>query len=128
MKTLPLINKKAFSLIEVIFVASIGAIILFSTLSILNSIQKKDQITFDQTITKIDFETTRLFLGDKIKDDPTLSNLTLNDKRVLYDGDLLIDNISNFSKTIDQKGVQIDICSDLNGKFCTNFYLKKETL
>lgn len=124
MKTFLLTSKKAYGLLELLFSTVIGVIIIFSSFGILKTIQKKDQITFDQTLTKIDFETTRLFLEHKIKTDATLSNLTLNNKRLLYNNDPLMDNVTDFSKSIEPNGIMIHICSDLNGELCTNFYLK----
>ncbi len=118
-------NKKAFTLIELIFSVALASIILFSTLSILKVLHQENQKTLNITLTKIDFETTRLFLEHKIKEDVTLSNLALANRILLYRGDPLMKNVSRFSKSIETNGINLTICSDNYGRFCSEIYLQK---
>lgn len=118
-------SKKAFTLLELIFTLIISSIILFSTMGIFKVLHQENQKTLNLTLSKIDFETTRLFLEHKIKDDLTLSKLTLTDKVLLYSGDLLMKNVSSFTKDIEVNGITLTICSDTNGQFCTEMYLQK---
>ncbi|MCI0500516.1 MAG: prepilin-type N-terminal cleavage/methylation domain-containing protein [Epsilonproteobacteria bacterium] len=118
-------NKKAFTLIELIFSVALASIILFSTLSILKVLHQENQKTLNITLTKIDFETTRLFLEHKIKEDVTLSNLALANRILLYRGDPLMKNVSRFSKSIETNGIMLTICSDNYGRFCSEIYLQK---
>jgi prepilin-type N-terminal cleavage/methylation domain-containing protein len=124
-KTLYFQNKKAFTLLELIFSIALASIILFSTLSILKVLHQENQKTLNLTLTKMDFETTRIFLEHKIREDLTLSNLTLNDKVLLYSGNPLMKNVSSFTKNIEENGIILAICSNLYGEFCTEIYLKK---
>lgn len=118
-------SKKAFTLLELIFTLIISSIILFSTMGIFKVLHQENQKTLNLTLSKMDFETTRLFLEHKIKDDLTLSKLTLTDKVLLYSGDLLMKNVSSFTKDIEVNGITLTICSDTNGQFCTEMYLQK---
>lgn len=118
-------SKKAFTLLELIFTLITSSIILFSTMGIFKVLHQENQKTLNLTLSKIDFETTRLFLEYKIKDDLTLSNLTLTDKVLLYSGDPLMKNVSSFTKNIEVNGITLTICSDTNGQFCTEMYLQK---
>jgi prepilin-type N-terminal cleavage/methylation domain-containing protein len=123
-KNLFLPNKKGFTLIEIIFSITISSIILFSALNILKVLNQQNEKTFTITITKIDFETTRLFLEQKIQDDSTLSNLTLKETILFYNGNPLIKDITSFTKTNETNGINIDICK--KGGFCTRIYIVKK--
>lgn len=125
MKTSHLLNKKAFTLLELIFSIVISSIILFSSLNILKTLGQENQKTFNVTLDKIDFETTRLFLEKKIQEDSTLANLTLSEKNLLYNGDILIKDITTFTKNNETNGITINLCKDTNGEFCTEIYIKK---
>ena len=120
-----LTNKRAFTLLELLFSVAIGSLILFSTLSILKVLSQENQKTFNLTVDKIDFETTRLFLGHKIKEDSTLSKLALLEQTLRYDGNILIQNVTSLSKTDNGNGVTLKICKNTSGEFCTEFYLQK---
>jgi prepilin-type N-terminal cleavage/methylation domain-containing protein len=125
MNNFNLTNKKAFTLLELIFSIVISSIILFTSLSILKTLGQENQKTFNLTIDKIDFETTRLFLEKKIQEDATLSNLILSEKTLLYNGDILIQNVTTFTKMDEGNGININLCKDTNGEFCTEIYLQK---
>ena len=125
MNNFNLTNKKAFTLLELIFSIVISSIILFTSLSILKTLGQENQKTFNLTIDKIDFETTRLFLEKKIKENATLSNLILSEKTLLYNGDILIKNVTTFTKMDEGNGININLCKDTNGEFCTEIYIKK---
>ncbi|MDD2699499.1 MAG: prepilin-type N-terminal cleavage/methylation domain-containing protein [Arcobacteraceae bacterium] len=125
MNNFNLTNKKAFTLLELIFSIVISSIILFTSLSILKTLGQENQKTFNLTIDKIDFETTRLFLEKKIKEDATLSNLTISEKTLFYNGDILIQNVTTFTKMDEGNGININLCKDTNGEFCTQIYLQK---
>jgi type II secretory pathway component PulJ len=118
-------NKKGFSVIELIFSIALASIILFSTLSILKVLHQENQKTLHFTLTKIDFETTRLFLEHTIKEDLTLSNLTLTNAILSYNGNPLMKNVSSLTKDIEANGITLTICSNHYGEFCTKMYLKK---
>lgn len=119
-------NKKAFTLLELIFTLVISSIILFSTMGIFKVLHQENEKTFNLTLDKIDFETTRLFLEKKIEEDSTLSNLTLSETILLYNGDILIKEITSFTKTEGSGGITITLCK--KSGFCTEIYIKKETL
>jgi len=123
MKTSHLLNKKAFTLLELIFSIVISSIILFSSLSILKTLGQENQKTFNLTLDKIDFETTRLFLENKIKEDSTLANLSLSETTLLYNGDILIKDITSFTKQDASGGIDISICK--KSGFCTEIYIKR---
>ncbi len=125
MNNLNLKSKKAFSLLEMLFSIIIGSIILFSSLGIIKILNQESKKTFNLAIDKIDFETTRIFLEFKIKDDATLSNLTLSEKNLLYNGNILIKDITTFTKIDEGNGVNITICKNTSREFCTQIYLQK---
>lgn len=123
MKTFLLKNKRGFTLFELLFSTIIGSIILLSALNILDLLYKENNETFGLTIDKIDFETTRLFLENKIKEDTTLAYLTLNKTTLLYKDSILIQDVVSFTKQNGNVGIDISICK--KNQFCTEIYIKK---
>ena len=109
---------------ELIFSIVLLGILIASSMSILNLLFKENRQTFDTALTKIDFETTRLFLETKIKDDQNLAYLIFSNSKLFYKNDLLNDNVSSFRKTIGANDILLNICIKQNNLFCTDIYIK----
>lgn len=118
-------NKKAFTLLELIFSIVILAIIVSSVGVMIGMLAKEDRQTFNNSLTKIDFETTRLFLESKIKNDSNLLLLSYAGNNIYYDNDLLNENVSSFQKNINPSYVSLNICIKYSENFCTTIYIKK---
>ncbi len=97
--------------------------VLLSGFSNLKTLGQENQKTFNLTLDKIDFETTRLFLENKIKEDSTLANLSISETTLLYNGDILIKDITSFTKQDVSGGIDISICK--KSGFCTEIYIKR---
>jgi len=118
-------NKKAFTLLELLFSIVIGSIILVSSLSVLDLLYQENRNSFQFTLSKIDFETTRLFLEKKISTDQDLEKLYLDGDKVLYDGNLLLEKIVILEKKLEGNFIHLKICLHSTNEFCTQIYIKK---
>ena len=76
---------------------TILAIILLSTTNIINLLNKENQKTSTILIAKLDFETTRLYLEEKILIDANLANLTCLNDTLYYNNAPLLHNIDGFA-------------------------------
>lgn len=118
-------NKKAFTLLELIFSIAILGIIIASAGAMIGMLFKENRKTFDISMAKINFETTRLFLESKIQNDPNLALLSYANNKLYYDNDLLNENISSFSKQSQSDNIALKICIQETDNFCTDIHIKR---
>ena len=85
---------------------------------------KQNKQSTSMTISKLDFETTRLFLEKKIFQDMTLSKLSISDKKLLYDGDILLLNVIQYDKITSTSFINIKICIKKDLKICQDMIFK----
>lgn len=116
--------KKAFTLTEILLSTVIISIVVITSLNIMNILHKKNNTTYQTTISKIDLESTRLFLEKKIILDKQLSNLSFKESGLYYKNDLLLKNVSLFSKTIQDDIITLEICTNNSTEICTKTLLK----
>lgn len=99
-------------------------VILLSTTNIINLLYKENKQTSTITISKLDFETTRLFLEHKIKIDKSLDKLTYQDRSLYYDNNLLLNNVNSFEKTKNNNFINITVCIKKDLKICQDMVFK----
>ena len=93
-------------------------VILLSTTNIINLLYKEDKETSTIAISKLDFETTRLFLEHHIKTDKELDKLSYQDTSLYYNNNLLLNNVNSFKKTKNNNFINITICIKKDLEIC----------
>jgi len=116
--------RQSIILLELIFVIVLLSVIFLTTTKFLFAIQEKNKVNFTTNLTKIEFETTRLFLINKLHKDSNLSLLKYSNKALFYNGILLQNKVSSFSKSDSNNTYTINICIDLYTKICQEWIIK----
>ena len=89
-------------------------------------LSKENRETATITISKLDFETTRLYLERKISLDKKLDNLTYENNSLYYDNSLLLNNIDSFTKSTTNNFISISICIKKDLKICQDMVFKSD--
>jgi len=118
-------TKKAISLIEILFSLIILSILLTSSINMLQSIYHTEEENNKEVLSKLDFETTRLFLDKISLNDTNLTKLIFNNKQLLYDNKLLLDNVSSFNKKLNQTNISITLCIKYNDTICQDYIINR---
>jgi hypothetical protein len=116
--------KQSITLVEIIFTIVILSVVLLTSSNLILTLNQKnneEQILLNQ---KIDFESTRLFLNHKIKDDIHLDKLLFSTNRLFYDNDILLKNVNSYIKTIDANTITIKLCIKNYILSCQNIVIK----
>ena len=77
------------------------------------------------TSSKIDFETTRLFLEKKITEDKNLNKLTFLNNSLYYKDNLLLDNVIRYN-TNTNPFINISICIKKDIEICQDMVFKSD--
>jgi len=118
------INKKAISLIELLFTIVIGAILLLSISNISLDLNIQNNNEYEKNILKIEFESTRLFLKKTIKNDKFLDKLIYKDKTLFLNNNILLKNVNTYSKSIINDDIVLNICIKNKIQMCQNIRIK----
>ena len=118
------INKKAISLIELLFTILIGAILLLSISNISLDLNIQNKNEYEKNILKIEFESTRLFLQKIIKNDKFLDKLIYKDNTLFLNNNILLKNVNNYSKSIINDDIILNICIKNKIQICQNIRIK----
>jgi hypothetical protein len=96
-----------------------------SITNIIKSLHKENKQILDIAYTKLDFETTRLFLEYHIKTDSNLDKLIFNDLNLYYDNNLLLQNVTVFEKIKNNNFMHIKICIKYSLLICQDMIFGK---
>jgi len=118
------INKKAISLIELLFTILIGAILLLSISNISLDLNIQNKNEYEKNILKIEFESTRLFLQKIIKNDKFLDKLIYKDNTLFLNNNILLKNVNTYSKSIINDDIILNICIKNKIQICQNIRIK----
>jgi len=118
------INKKAISLIELLFTIVIGSILLLSISNISLDLNIQNNNEYEKNIIKIEFESTRLFLQKIIKNDKFLDKLIYKDETLFLNNNVLLKNVNTYSKSIINDDVILNICIRNKIQMCQNIRIK----
>ena len=111
------IVKSSFVLVELIFSIVLFSIILIYTLNSTISLQKQNQKSYQNLLSIIKLESTKLFLSKHSFENISYSNHTL-----YYDDNILLSNISSYTQTKTDDIYNINIC--LDNTACQQWYIK----
>ena len=118
------INKKAISLIELLFTIVISAILLISISNISLDLNIQNNNEYEKNILKIEFESTRLFLQKIIKNDKFLDKLIYKEETLFLNNNILLKNVKTYSKSIINDDVVLNICIKNKIQICQNIRIK----
>lgn len=116
--------KKSMVLLELIFVIILLSIIFLTTTKFLFAIYDKNKINYTTNLTKIEFETTKLFLIKNLENDTNLNNLNYSDEKLFYDSNLLQDKVTSFNLSQDNNIYTINICINLYNNICQTWIIR----
>ena len=107
-----MINKKAFSLFEVIISVLITSIIAVGSMAYLKDLVSLNKSNMQNEIKNLDIKKTKIFLQKNSKDINV--NLNFNKNTLYFKNSILLHSISSFSSIENEKYFQIDF--DFNNK------------
>jgi len=108
-----------FVLLEMLLSFILITVVVAVSFNMLKTLSKKNQLKFDETVVKLEFENFSFFLNNRIKDDKNLDKLIFVDNKILYNNSLLLDNVTKFKKNILNDYIEINLCL-YTMKKCTN--------
>jgi len=117
---------KSITLLETLFSLVILSIILITSANLNILLFKQNKHSNELLLAKLDFETTRLFLENKIKSDLGLENLSFNDNIIYYNKNILLLNIDTYKKDINNNLVNLNICIKRSFEICQNIKVKND--
>jgi len=111
-------------LLELIFVIVLLSIIFSTTTKFLFTIMDKNRFDFTTNLTKIEFETTKLFLTNLLHKTNNLNTIKYKNDVLLYNNILLQNNVKSF-KIVENNGIYtVDICINLQNNICQTWIIK----
>ena len=119
--------KKAITLIEIIFSLVILSVILITSSNVILQLNQQNNTKKQNLLLKIDFETTRLFLQNKIKEkENIINNLNYTDMILYYNNNILLKKVSNFTISKNQNIIFLNLCINYNIEVCQDIRIKDE--
>ena len=116
--------RKSVILLELIFVIVLLSIIFLTTTKFIFAIYDKNKSNYTTNLTKIEFESTRLFLINLLKEDRNLNSITYLDNKIYFNDNILQDNVTSFSKLENNGIYTINICVKLHNNICQKWVIK----
>jgi hypothetical protein len=116
--------KKSLLLIELIFSIVILSIIFLTTNSLITDIYKKNKTNFDINITKLEFETTKLFLTKTLKTFHNLNKISYKQNNLYFENNLLQKRVTSFVINKQNNLYKIDICIKISKNICQKWIIK----
>ena len=119
--------KKSITLIEIIFSLVILSVILITSANVILQLNKQNNTTRQNLLLKMDFETTRLFLQNKIKEkENIINNLKYQDTTLYYKNDILLKDVVKFTINKNTNIIFINLCIKYNIEVCQDIRIKDE--
>ncbi len=111
--------KQSFILFETILSIALFFIVVSITTNFSIKLQEKSKRLHYQSIVLLKLEATKQFLANN----QNLTALIYNDQKLFYNGNLLLDEVSNCTIDIGANIAVVDICIDHN-KVCQKWKIK----
>lgn len=112
-------KKQGFILFEVILSIALFFIIFSVSSKLIFKLQEKNISSSYESLALLKLESTKQFLSNN----QNLNLLYFNKNELYYDGALVLNKVSSYSKSTIQEVTIIDICIDKN-RVCTTWKLK----
>jgi len=115
---------RSMILLEIIFTVVLLSIIYLTTAKFIFAVNEKNKINYTTNLTKIEFETTRLFLLTTLKKEQNFNKIKYIDKKLFFNDDLLQNNVESFSLTKIDDSYKVDICIKLFDNICQSWIVR----
>jgi hypothetical protein len=109
---------KSIILFELLISIIIMSIITIYTLNFSFILYEQNTKNINLNISKMDFESTKLFLQEN-----NFSNITLVNNKLLYKNNLLLNKVTKFTYTTQNNLIFIDICIKRKYEVCKKWVL-----
>ena len=116
--------RKSIILLEIIFTIVLLSIIYLTTTKFIFAINEKNKINYTTTLTKLEFETTRLFLIATLQKEQCLNEIKYIDKKLYFNDNILQDNVNKFNLTKLNDVYKVEICINLYDDICQSWIIK----
>ena len=117
-------HKKSIILLEqIISIVLISVIFLISSKFIL-AINSKNKSDYSQNITKLEFETTKIFLQNMLTKEKNLDNIIYLNDTILYKNTIVQENVTKFDIINNSNIYTINFCINLYSNICEKIVLK----
>ena len=114
----------SFILLEIVFSIILLSIIFITSTKLILDINKKNKNNYSNNISKLELETTKLFLLNKLHSEYNLNYITYSDDKVFYDSNILLKNVTDFRIKKEDNTYNVYICINIYNEFCLNWILK----
>ena len=105
-------------LLELIFAIVLLSIIFLTTTKFLFAIYDKNRSNFTTNLTKIEFESTKLFLTSILQKENNFDAINYTNSKLFYNDNILQKDITTFSILQNNNIYTIDICINLYNNIC----------
>ncbi len=116
--------KKSLILFELLVSVVLFSIIFLTTTTILFEVNKKNKTDFTTNLTKIELESTKLFLTKTLQSDADLNQINYKQNQLFFDKYLLQDKVTAFTIKQNNNIYTIDICINLYNNICQTWIIK----
>jgi hypothetical protein len=116
--------KKSIIIFELILTIVISSIIFATTSKILLQLYDKNKQNYSINMTKLEFETTKLFLLNLLDNNLTLKDLLYTNSTLYYKLNILQGDVTQFKVSQSLEIYNINICIKLSSNICQNWILK----
>jgi hypothetical protein len=118
------IKYKGLILFELIVVIVLSSILFLTTSNFLITIYKKDKINFSTNLTKIEFESTKLFLKQLLKKQNNLQNINYENNKLYYNLNILQNKVTKFNISKQNNIYTINICIKIRDNICQKWIIR----
>lgn len=114
-------NKKAYSLFELIIVLFISSLIIVFSFKFSNELYLSEEENYKTEIYKLDLNSTKIFFEKNIDEIPL--NISYRNKTLYFHNNILLQNVSSFSIKSSSDYLNVDI--EIDNKITQSWVIKK---
>lgn len=111
-------------LLEIIFTIVLLSIIYLTTSKFIFILNEKNKINYSTNLTKLEFETTRIFLMSILKTEQNLNKIRHTNNKLFFNDYLLQDKVKKFKILKVNDIYSIEICINLYDNICQSWIIK----
>jgi len=115
--------KKSFSLLEMLVVLVIFSIIIYTVIQLTHIISYTNKQNHQNTLLKIELESTRLFIKNHID---TYHLLSFKGNKILYKDTILLNSVESFDIRLYNTYLTYTICIKKEEIFCQEYILRSQ--
>jgi competence protein ComGF len=117
---------RSFTLYEIIFSLVILSIVLYTSVNLIDLLNKENKKEKSIVFTQIDLESFRLFMQHKINENHyNYNNLNHKINSLYYNHNLLLTNVKSFEEESNTQYIKISLCLQEQNTICQSIILNK---